>query len=82
MPVSKRFLADAQLYAPPDIYEESTEENVLRDISSAGNLGALHQISFLSLYAFEVSGCGNFLCHLWCLNTSSFSSDFHALLVI
>jgi hypothetical protein len=55
MPLSKRFVADSQLYAPPDLYEESDQETLLRDISSAGNLGALHQISFLSLYAFEVS---------------------------
>ena len=54
MPLSKRFVADSQLYAPPDLYEESDQETLLRDISSAGNLGALHQISFLSLYAFEV----------------------------
>eukprot|EP00603_Paraphysomonas_imperforata_P002862 CAMPEP_0114420904 /NCGR_PEP_ID=MMETSP0103-20121206/4799_1 /TAXON_ID=37642 ORGANISM="Paraphysomonas imperforata, Strain PA2" /NCGR_SAMPLE_ID=MMETSP0103 /ASSEMBLY_ACC=CAM_ASM_000201 /LENGTH=858 /DNA_ID=CAMNT_0001589401 /DNA_START=93 /DNA_END=2669 /DNA_ORIENTATION=+ len=54
MPLPKRFVADAQLYAPPDIYEESSQDNLLRDISSAGNLGALHQISFLSLYAFEM----------------------------
>jgi hypothetical protein len=55
MPLSKRFVADSQLYAPPDLYEESDQQTLLRDISSAGNLGALHQISFLSLYAFEVS---------------------------
>ena len=61
MPLSKRFLADAQLYAPPDVYEGSSPENLLRDISSAGKLGVLHQISFLSLYALEVSGFTGFV---------------------
>lgn len=54
MPLSKRFLFDAALYGPPDLFEESQPDTVLRDTAMSATIGAIHQLSYLSLYAVEV----------------------------
>ena len=54
MPLSKRVIYDAQSYGHVELYEESAPKAVLGDVQMSTMLGALHQISYLSSYAFEI----------------------------
>lgn len=54
MPVTKRYILDSHMYGSPDLYEESSRESLLQDMSMSGALGAIHQIRFLAMYTVEV----------------------------
>ena len=54
MPLSKRILHNSGLFAPPDIFAESTPESALSDSNMARTIGVLQQISNLSMFAAEI----------------------------
>ena len=54
MPLSKRILHNSALFAPPDIFVESTPTSALDDANMARTIGVMQQISNLSMFAAEL----------------------------
>lgn len=54
MPLSKRILHNSGLFAPPDIFAESTPVSALDDANMARTIGVIQQISNLSMFAAEM----------------------------
>jgi hypothetical protein len=54
MPLSKRILHNSGIFAPPDIFAESTPNSALDDANMARTIGVIQQISNLSMFAAEL----------------------------